>query len=104
MKRDDFGSLPPPPWAVAAKLPSFGGGAEPICSADLHPPLPPLSALLPTSSLNYRPLTFDLGGGGPGPLIFVLGEATAPKLSMARRHCPWDLPATGLQTYTGRHF
>ena len=71
--------------SVAAKLPSFGG-AEPICSADLHPLLPPLSALLPTSSLNYRPLTFDLGGGGRAPLFSFGGGGMAPKLSMARRH------------------
>ena len=51
---------------MAAKLPSLGGGAN-STFGQLLAHLPPLSALLPTSSLNYRPLTFDLGGGGPGP-------------------------------------
>ena len=62
------------PLLSGGEASEFGGGGEPICSADLHPPppLPPLSALLPTSSLNYRPLTFDWGGGA-GPLIFVGG-------------------------------
>ena len=50
---------------MAAKLPSLGGGGRTHMLRSPPPPLPPLSALLPTSSLNYRPLTFDFGGAGP---------------------------------------